>query len=173
MTRASLLNCGEFVSNISRRKKFPRSSFICGVIAKGAGWTVLKDVFISQQHATCAVVAKIKLLSVFYDGYSVICRICHKNIDSERVCHQHLSLCCLQFVNVLPLLPSPFTIKFDEPIGMCSRLIILNLTRVSSGTTGCMPLLVFTADFYLFRWHAAGNENSDRNCLDDSAKKVF
>ena len=71
----------------------------------------------------------------FCCGYFVICRIYRAKVLLFMI-QQHLSLlrkpiiCCAQMFSLL------FTVLFydyDEPIGMCSRLIIHNLTRVSSG----------------------------------------
>lgn len=85
-----------------------------------------------------------------------------------------LAVLCGSEQMFFPLLPSRFY-DYDEPIGMCSRLIIHNLTRASSG---CRPTLaqaslpLFDCRFFFICccWHAAGNENSDSEAPDDSAK---
>lgn len=124
------------------------------------------------------LVAKIKLSSLFYDSYFDICRIHRKNIDLEEFRLWHLPFLllfalrkCSSTLRCLFLCLSFY--DYDEPIGMCSRLIIHNLTRVSSGTDHRLHAACFRCRFYSFRWHAAGNEDSDRLSRRISEKSVL
>lgn len=162
-THSNLMNfwCSEKLSQVETINLAASSA--CLIITKG-GSLLIHDELLPRQHVHRYEIMVVKQAIFWWLNLSSLnVNDTYKNIFRSFA---HCLRCCFALFSLLS-----FLYDYDESIGMCSHLIILNLTRASSGNhrlhaasiVHCRKKELFLSVVCVSIWHAAGNENSDRS----------